>query len=271
MILEKDLNSLSYKEIISIVDSISEEKYRDSDAIYMMIEILKNDSRKNVQSLATKIENRFTKYTQEIARIKSMYEFDSSFGNYKYVAGVDEVGRGPLAGPIVAAAVILNHHDLDEDKMILGLNDSKKLSPEKREVLSDMIIERAISYKISLLDNNIIDNEGIGVCNHKVFCNSCKELTMEPDLVLSDGYLIKGFVGNNKAVIKGDTKSASIAAASIIAKVYRDRLMKDYAEQYPEYGFERNAGYGTEEHVNAIKKYGITPIHRRSFLKGLIG
>lgn len=198
-----------------------------------------------------------------------MYEFDKAFGNYKYVAGVDEVGRGPLAGPIVACSVILDLNVLDED-LILYLNDSKKVKESKREELSEIIKEKAVSYSIAVSSNEEIDEKGIAFSNNKVFLDSCNSLTVKPDLVLSDGYLVKNIQIENKSVIKGDTKSASIAAASIVAKVYRDNLMKKYAEKYPYYDFEKNVGYGTPNHIEALKAYGKCEIHRNSFLTKLL-
>ncbi|WP_163192633.1 ribonuclease HII [Clostridium thermarum] len=270
MIEKESIKIIAYKDLHSYVNTLDVENYEELDTINNIVNILKSDSRKNVVSLGFRLENRVNKYTKEIDRVKAMYEFDRSFGDYEYVAGVDEVGRGPLAGPIVAAAVILNYDAIKNDSMILGLNDSKKISPEKRESLFSIITEKAAHYKIVLLDNNAIDEKGIGVCNHEVFLQACQGLEVKPELVLSDGYHIRGYSGNNMAVIKGDSKSAAIAAASIIAKVYRDRLMKEYSKVYPQYGFDKNAGYGTQEHMAAIKKYGITPIHRKSFLRALI-
>ena len=196
-------------------------------------------------------------YLNEINRVKSMYEFDKSFGNYKYIAGVDEVGRGPLAGPIVACAVVLDLKVIDED-LILYLNDSKKIKESMRNKLAEIIKEKAIAYSISMYSNN------------KVFLESCNSLKVKPDLVLSDGYLVKGINILNKSVIKGDTKSASIAAASIVAKDYRDNLMKKYSKEYSQYDFDNNVGYGTQKHVEALKKYGICDIHRKSFLTKLL-
>ena len=174
-----------------------------------------------------------------------------------------------MAGPIVACSVILDLNVID-DELILGLNDSKKLSEKRREEIAEIIKEKALDYHIASCDNVEIDNKGIAYCNNKVFLDSCNALKIVPDLVLSDGYLIKNIEFENKYVIKGDTKSASIAAASILAKVYRDKLMKDYAKKYPYYGFEENAGYGTVKHVQGLKEYGECDIHRKSFLTKIL-
>ncbi|HEY5560173.1 MAG TPA: ribonuclease HII [Clostridiaceae bacterium] len=204
---------------------------------------------------------------KECERVISMYDLDISY-EVVNLAGIDEVGRGPLAGPIVAAAVILPIYN---KKYIMGLNDSKKLSFKRREELSLIIKATAMSFKIEEIDNISIDTKGLTYANQQVFKNSCDNLDIVPDLVLTDGYPIKNFHILNKYLIKGDEKSASIAAASIIAKDYRDKLMKKWSLIYPEYGFDHNAGYGTKEHIIALLKYGPSPIHRTSFIKGIMG
>ena len=263
-----DFSNMSYREICDYVIKI-ENDIKDNHRENIM-KILLQDSRKTVQKLGVKMYKSIELKEKEIQRVKKMYAFDRSFGNYKYIAGVDEVGRGPLAGPIVAAAVILDLKANEEKDLILGANDSKKLSIACRKEISYIIKEKAIAYKIISMDNNLIDEKGVGFCNNQVFLNCCEEISIVPDLVLSDGYKIKNFSNLNEGVIKGDTKSISIACASIIAKVYRDELMLKYNEEYPNYGFDRNVGYGTEEHVLAIKKYGTIPIHRKSFLKNIL-
>lgn len=266
-LLNIDLSTMSYKSIKEEFDKLKLD-FKNQDILSLGEKFL-NDSRKNVNSLGNKIFKEKKKLEDEKIRVKKMYDFDRGFAKGRLLAGVDEVGRGPLAGPIVSAAVILDLDVLD-DEMIFYLNDSKKLSEKKREELSDIIKEKAIAYYISECSNDEIDEKGIGVCNNKVFLNAVHGLHKEADIVLSDGYTIKGIDRENKSVIKGDTKSASIAAASIIAKVYRDNLMKKMAEIYPEYGFEHNVGYGASKHVEAIKEYGVTPIHRMSFLKNIL-
>jgi len=266
-----DFSNMSYKEICEYILSIekNENDIKDCHKV-KVINLLLKDNRATVQKLGNKMSKIINLRKQEIQRVKKMYEFDRSFGNYKYVAGVDEVGRGPLAGPIVAAAVILDLNAKDDKDLILRANDSKKLSIAVRKELSEIIKEKALAYKIIAIDNNQIDEKGIGFCNNQVFLDSCDGLSIKPDLVLSDGYKIKNFSGLNEFVIKGDTKSISIACASIIAKVYRDELMLQYHKNYPNYGFDKNVGYGTEEHVVAIKKHGIISIHRKSFLKNIL-
>ncbi|SCN21950.1 Ribonuclease HII [Clostridium sp. N3C] len=265
-----EISNLSYKDINIYISSFSEEELFSKENFPFIVDKLKKDERKNVIKLGISLENKYKRYLEEISRVKKMYELDRSYGSYKLIAGVDEVGRGPLAGPIVAAAVILKYDDLTSSSLILGLNDSKKLSFKKREELYDIIINRAEAYYISELDNNEIDEKGISFCNNKVFLEACSNLNVKPELVLTDGYAIKGYNGTTDYIVKGDAKSACIAAASIVAKVYRDRLMQGYSKVYPQYGFDKNVGYGTKEHIEAIRKYGITPIHRKSFLRTLL-
>ena len=265
----EDIALKSYKAIKDSVDNISLNEGLDNNKLDVLINILKNDGRKNVIALGTKLQRCKDNLIKEIERVKTMYTFDRSFGSYKYVAGVDEVGRGPLAGPIVACAVILDIDTLEED-LILGINDSKKLSEKKREELSVIIKEKALAYNIAVSSNEEIDNKGIAYSNNKIFLQACNSMAIIPELVLSDGYLVKGIQIENKAVIKGDTKSACIAAASIVAKVYRDNLMKEYAEKYPYYHFEDNVGYGTSKHIESLKKYGPCSIHRTSFLTRIL-
>ena len=236
------------------------------DSYLRLIEELNSDKRKNVNGVGKSLQRHVENYKNELLRVKNLYEFDKRYGA-NVVAGVDEVGRGPLAGPIVSAAVIL---DLNTTELILHINDSKKLSAKVREELSEIIKEKAVAYSIAVLDNKIIDTRGIGFCNNEIFKMSIGNLEVKPELVLSDGYPIKNFNIKNEFVIKGDTKSASIACASILAKVYRDNLMKEYGKSYPQYGFESNVGYGSKDHIEAIKTYGITEIHRKSFLTNIM-
>lgn len=262
----KDLNLKSIKEEVDKID-IKFSLY--SEDLIKVISSLILDKRKNVQSLGNKIQREKDKIIAEINRVKAMYNFDKSFGEYEYIAGVDEVGRGPLAGPIVACAVILDLNCLEED-LILEINDSKKLSAKKREELAIIIKEKAINYYISASSNAEIDEKGIAYSNNKIFLEACTRLDLTPDLVLSDGYLVKNLNIPNKAVIKGDTKSACIAAASIVAKVYRDNIMKEYSKEYPHYAFEENSGYGTSKHIIGLKEIGPCEIHRLSFLKNIL-
>jgi len=181
---------------------------------------------------------------------------------YKYIAGIDEAGRGPLAGPVVAAAVILPR-DYNSDI----LNDSKKISPKVREKLYEELTDplSKVAWGYSVISPEIIDEINILNATHRAMSESVLNLETEPSFAIIDGNPVKGFPYPYQAVVKGDEKCLSIAAASIIAKVERDRLMLKYAEKYPEYGFERHKGYGTKLHLNALKEFGASPIHRQSF------
>ena len=184
----------------------------------------------------------------------------------KIVAGVDEAGRGPLAGPVCAAAVIL-----PVDLEIEGLNDSKKLSEKKREKLYDIIIDKAVAYDIQLVDNEIIDEINILQATMLAMTNAVNSLSVKPDFVIIDGNrLPEQLEIPAKAVVKGDAKSMSIAAASILAKVTRDRLMLELAKEYPEYEFERHKGYGTKLHCEKLREFGPCKIHRRTFIKKIL-
>lgn len=265
----KDISKLSFKEIKEIISAIDIRNKYNTEEFTDIIEILLKDSRKNVNSLGEKLIKEQSKIVTEINRVRDMYNFDKSFGDYKIIAGVDEVGRGPLAGPIVACAVVLDLNVLDEE-LILGLNDSKKINEKKRQQLAELIKEKAVAYFISSRDSKEIDTKGIGFCNNDIFLEACSSLSVKPELILSDGYTVKGIQLPNEAIIKGDTKSASIAAASIVAKVYRDDLMKEYSKKYTYYGFEENAGYGTTKHIDGIMNNGPCEIHRKSFLKNIL-
>lgn len=265
--IKENLSSYSFKDIRLLLRDI-EINNINKGCIDRISILLNKDKRKNVSSLGDKLKKQINKYMHEVDRVKEMYNFDRSFGDYNIVVGVDEVGRGPLAGPIVACAVALDLYDLEN--IILEINDSKVLSEKKREELSLIIKKKALSYSISELSNEDIDNKGIAYCNNKVFIDACNGLKVTPELVLSDGYLIKNFNIYNKFVIKGDKRSASIACASIVAKVYRDNLMKEYNKKYPNYDFDKNVGYGTKTHIEALKSKGITSIHRKTFLNNIL-
>ena len=200
---------------------------------------------------------------------KKIFDYDRSLLSDKvnYIAGMDEVGRGPLAGPVVTACVVMPYGN---NEMIDRVFDSKKVSKKNRERLYDEIINRAISYSISLEEVNVIDEINILNATIMAMKNSYKELKIKPDLLLIDAVKLN-IAENEKSIIKGDATSYAIACASIVAKVYRDRLMEEYSKIYPKYDFENNVGYGTKKHIEAIKTYGVTPIHRLSFLKNIIG
>ncbi|MCR4693342.1 MAG: ribonuclease HII [Firmicutes bacterium] len=204
---------------------------------------------------------------QELLRQEKMKETEKRLQKegYKLIAGVDEAGRGPLAGPVYAAAVIL-----PQDIRLDGINDSKKLSPKKREELFYEITEKAVCYSIFSVDEKKIDEINILNATHMAMNGAVNSLSKKPDYVIIDGNSIKGMDTPHETIVKGDAKSISIASASILAKVARDRYITKMAEVYPEYGFEKHKGYGTKEHTDAILKYGVCPIHRKTFLKKIL-
>ena len=182
----------------------------------------------------------------------------------KYIAGIDEVGRGPLCGPVVCAAVILPLDDIIE-----GIDDSKKLSKKKREKLYDEITQKAISYSVCRIEHDEIDKINILNATKKCMASTIESLNIKPDAVIIDAIKLD-IPYKTLSIIKGDAKSYLIGAASIIAKVTRDRIMEEYSKIYPNYGFERNSGYGTKEHINAIKEFGACEIHRKTFIKNFL-
>lgn len=198
---------------------------------------------------------------------EGFYQFDRNFIdlNSGIIAGVDEAGRGPLAGDVYAAAVIL-----DNKRTIEGLNDSKKLSPKKREAVFEEIREKSIAYSIATASVEEIERLNILEATILAMNRAIENLRIAPNVALIDGNYSKGIIGKSVAVIGGDGKSASIAAASILAKVSRDRYMLEMAEKYPIYNFSKHKGYGTREHIEAIKKYGICELHRRKFCEKFI-
>lgn len=198
---------------------------------------------------------------------KKLFDYDISLMSekVKLIAGMDEVGRGPLAGPVVVACVIMPY-----DEMIDGVFDSKKVTKKNRERLYDEIQKKAIAISIWKEEQDIIDTVNILNATKLSMKNAFENLTIKPDLLLIDAVKMN-ICDNEKSIIKGDATSYAIACASIVAKVYRDRIMEDYSKKYPQYDFENNVGYGTKKHIDAIKTFGITPIHRLSFLKNIIG
>ncbi len=198
------------------------------------------------------------------AEEKLQYERLALAQGAKYIAGVDEVGRGPLAGPVVCAAVIM---PLEEKDLVIGVDDSKKLSETKREQLAEEIKRKALCYTIVEIDERTIDEINILEATKLGMKKAIETLALTPDLVLTDGNMTINIAHKQRSVIHGDALSYSIGAASIIAKVYRDHLMDEFAKTYPQYAFEKNKGYGTAAHIQGIKEYGICPIHRKTFTK----
>lgn len=225
------------------------------------------DSRKGVQNLLTSFRKKYDKHLQELERLEEIltYERGCWDAGYELVAGIDEVGRGPLAGPVVAAAVIL-----PKGCKIEGVNDSKKLSAKKREELYDIILEKAVSYGIGVVSNERIDEINILQATYEAMRDALSQLSPRADYILADAVTIPMVSTPQRGIIKGDAKSMSIGAASIVAKVYRDRMMEAFDEVYPGYGFAANKGYGSAEHIEGIKKLGIMPIHRKTFVKNFL-
>lgn len=222
------------------------------------------DERAGVQALVAKARKTLDAYQREVARTKAMMVYEEKYSGYAYICGIDEVGRGPLAGPVVAGAVIL-----PKDCKLLYLNDSKQLTEKKREELYDRIMEEAVAVGIGYNSPERIDEINILQATYEAMREAISKLSVAPNLLLNDAVTIPGLPEELKQVpiIKGDAKSISIAAASIVAKVTRDRLMVQYDEVFPEYGFAANKGYGSAAHIEALQTYGPCPIHRHSFIK----
>jgi ribonuclease HII len=205
------------------------------------------------------------KLEAELKRIEALKQYEKEYEHLGYVCGIDEVGRGPFAGPVVACAVIL-----PKDCGILYINDSKKLSEKRREELYDIIIKEAVAYGIGIKDNNRIDEINILQATYEAMREAINNLSVKPDVLLNDAVTIPGVDIKQVPIIKGDAKSISIGAASIVAKVTRDRMMAEFDEKYPGYEFAKNKGYGTAAHIEGLKKYGPCEIHRRSFIHNYI-
>ena len=220
-----------------------------------------SDERSGVIKLVDTARKRCDRYEKELQRTEALKKYEKEYDKYSYICGIDGVGRGPLAGPVVAGAVIL-----PKDCDILYINDSKKLSAAKREELYDIIMEKAVAVGIGMVGPDRIDEINILQATYEAMRQAIGKLDPQPTLLLNDAVTIPQVTIPQVPIIKGDAKSISIGAASIVAKVTRDRLMETYADIYPEYGFAGNKGYGSAEHIAALKQYGPTPIHRRSFI-----
>ena len=248
------------------VNAIKDElKAASINELPSLIEKYRADERKAVSDLLKKSEKRITDYNKELERIEKLKLYEKKYSEFEYICGIDEVGRGPLAGPVVAGAVIL-----PKDCDILYINDSKQLTEKRREELYDVIMEKAVCCALGYNSPERIDEINILQATYEAMREAIGKLSPAPTLLLNDAVNIPGVNIRQVPIIKGDAKSISIGAASIIAKVTRDRLMVKYDEIYPEYGFARNKGYGSAEHIEALKKYGPTPIHRRSFIGNFV-
>lgn len=245
-VIKEELQAASYKELPLFIS-----KYEA-------------DERSGVAVLVKKAHKQIDDYEKELLRTEKMKEYEKKYGEYAYICGIDEVGRGPLAGPVVAGAVIL-----PKDCDILYLNDSKQLSEKKREELNEIILEKAVATGIGVVSPERIDEINILQATYEAMRQAISKLSVKPELLLNDAVTIPKVEIPQVPIIKGDAKSISIAAASIIAKVYRDHLMVQYDEIFPGYGFAGNKGYGAPAHMEAIRTLGPTPIHRRSFIKNV--
>ncbi|MBR4934440.1 MAG: ribonuclease HII [Anaerotignum sp.] len=251
----------SISEIKEILGNCSMEELPEQ------IKQFEEDSRKGVQTALASFRKKYEKYQLELERLEEILTYERGLweAGYDLVAGIDEVGRGPLAGPVVAAAVIL-----PKECKIEGVNDSKKLSAKKREELYDIILEKAVSYGIGIVSNERIDEINILQATYEAMREALSQLKPKADYILADAVTIPMVSTPQRGIVKGDAKSMSIGAASIVAKVYRDRMMEAYDEVYPGYGFASNKGYGAAEHLEGIRKQGITPIHRKTFVKNFL-
>ncbi len=250
---------------IKISDIKKEFAEANEKQLVHIIEKYRNDNRSGVIKLIQKYEKVIEKLQKEIERTEKMKTYEKKYQEYQYICGIDEVGRGPLAGPVVACAVIL-----PKDCNILYINDSKQLSAKKREELYDEIMEQAIAVGVGSVPPSRIDEINILQATFEAMRQAINNLPVKPDILLNDAVTIPQVDIKQVPIIKGDAKSISIAAASIIAKVTRDRIMIAYDKVFPYYGFASNKGYGSKEHIEALKEYGTSLIHRASFIKNFV-
>ncbi|MBO4627833.1 MAG: ribonuclease HII [Lachnospiraceae bacterium] len=235
------------------------------EALAALLAELATDERAGVQSLIASGRKRIAAYEKEVARTEQMWHYERLYPDREYIGGIDEVGRGPLAGPVVAACVIL-----PKDCKLLYINDSKQLSEKKREELYDRILEEAVAVGIGSSSHELIDEINILQATYAAMREAISRMSVQPDQLLVDAVHIPGISIPQRGIIKGDAQSISIAAASIVAKVTRDRLMVEMDEKYPGYGFAGNKGYGSAEHIAALREKGPCEIHRRSFIHAFV-
>ena len=255
--MEKDIRKIG--EIKELLEKAEVTKLPE------VLEAFSDDERSGVIKLVERYRKKYDDYGKELARLDIMLSYERKYAARQAICGIDEAGRGPLAGPVVAAAVIL-----PKEMKILYLNDSKQLSHKKREELYDEIMEKAVSVGVGIVNAERIDEINILQADYEAMRIAVNKLAPVPDILLNDAVISPGLDMEQVSIIKGDAKSLSIAAASVIAKVTRDRMMEAYEELYPQYGFAANKGYGSQAHIEAIKKYGPCPIHRRTFIKNFM-
>ncbi len=237
----------------------------DIDALKELLLRFESDERAGVQKLILSARKRIAAFEEEVKRTYSLKEYERKYEKCRYICGIDEVGRGPLAGPVVAAAVVL-----PKDEDIYYLNDSKQLSEKKREQLYQEIMEKAVAVGIGFADEKRIDEINILQADYEAMRTAISRLSVTPDILLNDAVEIPGVDIPQVSIIKGDAKSVSIAAASIVAKVTRDHFMVEMDARYPGYGFASNKGYGSAEHIAALKEIGPCEIHRRTFIRNFV-
>lgn len=239
----------------------------DKEGLMQFIDYHSSDVRAGAIAVVNQAKKKLQAFLNEVIRSNKMLSFENKYKEQGFLAicGIDEVGRGPLAGPVVAGAVILPQNDL-----ILYLNDSKQLSAKKREALYDEILTRSVAYGIGIVSEQRIDEINILQATYEAMRIAISNLSVTPDILLNDAVKIPQVDIKQVPIVKGDTLSASIAAASILAKVTRDRMMKSYDNLYPGYDFGSNMGYGSAKHIEALKVLGPTPIHRRSFIGNFV-
>ena len=249
-------------EVKKISEVKEELKAAKEEELPSFIETYESDMRPGVIKLVAQAKKSLKKLEAEMARIEQLKFYEKEYAQFGYVCGIDEVGRGPLAGPVVAGAVIL-----PENCNILYINDSKKLTAKKREELYSVIMDQAVAVGIGMVSPQRIDEINILQATYEAMRQAIQNLSVTPDILLNDAVTIPDVSIRQVPIIKGDAKSISIGAASIVAKVTRDRLMEEYDAILPGYGFASNKGYGSAAHIAAIKANGPTPIHRRTFIK----
>lgn len=251
---------MTIQEIRSEYEQLKPEEWN------LFIDKYLSDTRSGVQKLIKQCQMRIKKAEEENIRLENMLVYERKYyETCDYVCGIDEAGRGPLAGPVVAGAVIL-----PKNHKIPYLNDSKQLSEKKREELYDQIMNEALAVGIGIVSPKCIDEINILQATYEAMRTAIHQLDLQPEILLNDAVIIPNVSISQEKIIKGDAKSLSIAAASIIAKVTRDRMMKEYHELYPEYGFDKHKGYGSREHIEAIRQFGPSPIHRYTFIKNFL-
>ena len=248
-----------------LADIKKEFENADENSIKELIKRYSVSDKKGILNLCNSYQKKLDKLELERERIENMLAYEKEYSSYLNICGIDEAGRGPLAGPVVAAAVIL-----PKDSRILYVNDSKQLSEAKRESLYDEIMKEAVSVGVGVISAERIDEINILQATYEAMREAIAQLKVKPDLLLNDAVTIPNVDIKQVPIIKGDAKSLSIAAASIIAKVTRDRMMAEYDKIFPEYAFAQNKGYGAKVHIEAIKKYGPCPIHRNTFIKNFV-